>query len=231
MIAAMTEIVLASGSPRRRELLGKLGVKFRVRAADINEDIAERDPARMVAELARQKAQAVAALEPGQVILAADTTVALDGAILNKPSSVLENAEFIARLSGRWHEVFTGMCFNTPNGEFVAVERTRVKFRQLSTLEIDGYAQSGEGLDKAGGYGIQERGMALVEALEGDFFNVVGLPIARLVVLAREAGLELLDWAGHAPARGDGPRIHPHAGNDQHDARGDGPSTARGDDT
>ena len=203
MPEVMTEIVLASGSPRRRELLGKLGVRFRVRAADIDEDIPERDPARMVAELARQKARAVALLEPGNVILAADTTVALDGAILNKPVSVLENAEFIARLSGRWHEVFTGMCFNMPiesGGEFVAVERTRVKFRDLSRLEIDGYAQSGEGLDKAGGYGIQERGMALVEAIEGDFFNVVGLPMARLVLLAREAGLELLDWA--APVSG-----------------------------
>ena len=205
MIAAMTEIVLASGSPRRRELLGKLGVKFRVRAADIDEDIAERDPARMVAELARQKARAVALLEPGNVILAADTTVALEGAILNKPASIPENAEFMARLSGRWHEVYTGMCFNTPNGEFVAVERTRVKFRELSRFEIEGYTQSGEGLDKAGGYGIQERGMALVEALEGDFFNVVGLPVARLVLLAREAGLELLDWANPKPsvARGD----------------------------
>ena len=208
MPEVMTEIVLASGSPRRRELLGKLGVKFRVRAADIDEDIPERDPARMVAELARQKARAVALLEPGNVILAADTTVALEGAILNKPVSVLENAEFIARLSGRWHEVFTGMCFNTPiesgGGEFVTVERTRVKFRDLSKLEIDGYAQSGEGLDKAGGYGIQERGMALVEAIEGDFFNVVGLPMARLVLLAREAGLELLDWAAPVSARGGG---------------------------
>jgi septum formation protein len=203
MIAAMTEIVLASGSPRRRELLGKLGVKFRVRAADIDEDIPERDPARMVAELARQKARAVALLEPGNVILAADTTVALEGAILNKPASIPENAEFIARLSGRWHEVYTGMCFNTPDGEFVAVERTRVKFRELSRFEIEGYAQSGEGLDKAGGYGIQERGMALVEALEGDFFNVVGLPIARLVLLAREASLELLDWAAPLSTRGD----------------------------
>jgi septum formation protein len=210
MIAAMTEIVLASGSPRRRELLSRLGVKFRVRAADIDEDIPEHDPARMVAELARQKARAVAGLEPGCVILAADTTVALEGAILNKPASISQNVEFLARLSGRWHEVFTGMCFNTPTdgasgGEFVAVERTRVKFRELSILEIEGYAQSGEGLDKAGGYGIQERGMALVEAIEGDFFNVVGLPMARLVVLAREAGLELLDWAKpELSTRGDG---------------------------
>ena len=200
----MTEIVLASGSPRRRELLGKLGVKFRVRAADIDEDIDERDPARMVTELARQKARAVALLEPGNVILAADTTVALEGAILNKPASITENAEFIARLSNCWHEVFTGMCFNTPDGEFVAVERTRVKFRELSRFEIEGYAQSGEGLDKAGGYGIQERGMALVEAIEGDFFNVVGLPITRLVLLAREADLELLNWAVPSSTRGDG---------------------------
>jgi septum formation protein len=228
MNAATPEIVLASGSPRRRELLGKLGVAFRVRAADIDEDIPEQDPARMVAELARQKARAVATLEPGTIILAADTTVSLDGAILNKPGSVLENAEFIAQLSGRWHEVFTGMCFVTPalnqangnqangnqaggeqpGGEFVAVERTRVKFRALSKFEIEGYANSGEGLDKAGGYGIQERGMALVEAIEGDFFNVVGLPISRLVLLAREAGLELLDWAAPSitetsSARGD----------------------------
>jgi septum formation protein len=189
------ELVLASGSPRRRELLDRLGVTFRVRAADIDEDIPERDPSRMVAELSRQKARAVAGLEPGRVILAADTTVSLDGAILNKPANVRENAEFIARLSGRWHEVFTGLCLHTPGGEFVAVERTRVKFRDLSDLEIHGYANSGEGLDKAGGYGIQERGMALVEQIDGDFFNVVGLPISRLVLLAREAGLELLGWA------------------------------------
>ena len=188
------ELILASGSPRRRELLGRLGVPFRVRAADINEDSTETDPSRLVTHLALEKARAVARLEADQVILAADTTVALEGLILNKPVSIEENAVFIRQLSGRWHEVFTGVCLIAPHGEFVGVERTRVKFRALSDAEIHGYAQSGEGLDKAGGYGIQERGMALVESLEGDYFNVVGLPIARVLALAHEAKLELLPW-------------------------------------
>ena len=192
--AQPNEIVLASGSPRRRELLGKLGIAFRVRAADIDETSHEQDPATMVQQLAQQKARAVAALEPGRVILAADTTVALEGSILNKPASIEENARFIERLAGRWHEVFTGVCLIAPGGEHVAVERTRVKFRALTRAEIQGYAESGEGLDKAGGYGIQERGMALVEALEGDYFNVVGLPIARVLALAQSAQLALLPW-------------------------------------
>ncbi len=189
-----TEIVLASGSPRRRELLGKLGVKFRVLAADIDESSEETDPERLVRQLALEKARAVAKLEPGSLILAADTTVSLAGEILNKPASVPENAEFIARLSGNWHEVFTGVAFVQGEREIVGAERTRVKFRSLEPFEIAGYANSGEGLDKAGGYGIQERGMALIEGIEGDYFNVVGLPITRMLLLARELGLELLDW-------------------------------------
>lgn len=191
----MTELVLASGSPRRRELLGRLGVPFRVRAADIDESSDETDPQHLVRHLALEKARAVARLEPEGVILAADTTVSLEGRILNKPESVTENAEFIARLSGRWHEVFTGLAFVSDAREIVGVERTRVKFRALSRPEIEGYARSGEGLDKAGGYGIQERGMALIEGIEGDYFNVVGLPISRMLALAHELGLELLPWA------------------------------------
>ncbi len=189
------EIVLASGSPRRRELLGRLGVPFRVRAADINEDSTEPDPVSMVQHLALEKARAVRILEPDAIILAADTTVALEGHILNKPVSVEENAAFIERLSGRWHEVFTGVALLAPHGERVGVERTRVRFRDLSRAEILGYARSGEGLDKAGGYGIQERGMGLVAAIEGDYFNVVGLPIARVLALANSLGLNLLPWA------------------------------------
>jgi septum formation protein len=188
------EIILASGSPRRRELLDRLGVRFRVRAADIDESSDETDPERLVRHLALEKAKAVAELEPEGVILAADTTVSLEGSILNKPEGVLENAEFIARLSGNWHEVFTGVSFVAPHGRVVGVERTRVKFRALSRLEVEGYARSGEGLDKAGGYGIQERGMALIERIDGDYFNVVGLPISRMLSLARELDLELLPW-------------------------------------
>ena len=190
----MTDLILASGSPRRRELLGKLGVDFRVRVSDVDEDIAELDPARFVETLARDKAGAIVALEPLASVIAADTTVALEGRILNKPADIEENAEFIEHLSGRWHEVHTGICVVHAGQTVSAVELTRVKFRDLSALEIRGYAASGEGLDKAGGYGIQELGMALVERIEGDFFNVMGLPVVRLIALARSVDLELLPW-------------------------------------
>ena len=191
----VTELILASGSPRRKELLGKLGVAFRVRVSDVDEDIPELDPARFVENLALAKASAVAILEPAASVIAADTTVALEGRILNKPADVQQNIEFIEHLSGRWHEVHTGICVVHAGHVVSAVELTRVKFRELSALEIHGYAASGEGLDKAGGYGIQELGMALVERIEGDFFNVMGLPVVRLIALARSTDLELLPWA------------------------------------
>jgi septum formation protein len=190
----MIDLILASGSPRRRELLGRLGVSFRVRGADIDEDIPETNPARLVQTLALEKARAVSSFEPRASIIAADTTVALGGNILNKPANVAENAAFIARLAGQWHEVFTGVCVIHAGREVTGVECTRVKFRDLSQTEIDGYAATGEGLDKAGGYGIQELGMALVERIEGDYFNVMGLPVVRTILLARNAGLELLPW-------------------------------------
>ncbi len=190
----VTDLILASGSPRRRELLGKLGVSFRVRVSDVDEDIPELDPARFVETLAREKAGAIAVLETDASVIAADTTVALEGRILNKPADIEENAEFIEHLNGRWHEVYTGICVVHAGQTLSAVELTRVKFRDLSQAEIRGYAASGEGLDKAGGYGIQELGMALVERIEGDFFNVMGLPVVRLIALARSVGLELLPW-------------------------------------
>lgn len=194
MGVCMTELVLASGSPRRKELLEKLGVQFRVRGADIDEDSSERDPARMVETLALEKARAVRLLEPQAAIIAADTTVAIDGEILNKPANIAQNAEFIARLAGAWHEVYTGVAVLNGDRQAHGAECTRVKFRELSSQEIAGYAASGEGLDKAGGYGIQAMGMALVERIEGDYFNVMGLPVVRTVLLARSAGLELLSW-------------------------------------
>jgi septum formation protein len=188
------DLVLASSSPRRRELLERVGIRFRVRAADIDETSFERNPSRMVQDLALEKARAVFALEPNALVLAADTTVALEDTILNKPLSVEENAEFIQTLSGVWHEVHTGIALKSKHLETCAVEVTRVKFRKLSQAEILGYAHSKEGLDKAGGYGIQALGMALVERIEGDYFNVVGLPVARLLETALEAGIGLLPW-------------------------------------
>jgi septum formation protein len=188
------DLVLASASPRRRELLERVGIPFRVRAADIDETSLEKNPSRMVQALALEKAKAVFTLESTALVLAADTTVALENSILNKPQSITENADFIRQLSGVWHEVHTGIALVGQQLETSAVEVTRVKFRQLSEAEILGYAGSGEGLDKAGGYGIQALGMALVERIEGDYFNVVGLPVARLLETAHKAGITLLPW-------------------------------------
>jgi septum formation protein len=190
------QIVLASQSPRRAELLRRLGLSFRVRVSEVNEDSNERDPECLVEQLASAKAQAVALLEPTAIIIAADTTVVLDGTILNKPKDIAENLEFITRLSGHWHQVYSGIAIITPDGRLAsASEQTWVRFRALTASEIAGYVATGEGLDKAGGYGIQERGMALVSAIEGDYFNIVGLPIARLLLLARSLGIELLPWS------------------------------------
>jgi septum formation protein len=188
------DLVLASASPRRRELLERVGIQFRVRAADIDETSLEKNPSRMVQHLALEKANAVFALEPDALVLAADTTVALENQILNKPQNIKENAEFIRALSGVWHEVHTGIALKSQQLETSAVEVTRVKFRTLTEAEILGYAHSQEGLDKAGGYGIQALGMALVERIEGDYFNVVGLPIARLLETAKQNGIKLLPW-------------------------------------
>jgi septum formation protein len=155
---AMTEIILASGSPRRKELLTRLGVQFRVRSADVDENSPEPDPQTLVQFLANKKARAVQLLEPERIILAADTVVAFEGQILQKPVSKLENADFIRTLSSNWHEVFTGVCILTPTAQALGFERTRVKFRDLSSAEILGYANSGEGLDNGHGAGRKNRG-------------------------------------------------------------------------
>ncbi len=181
-------LLLASGSPRRRELLGRLGVPFSVRASDIEEVSAFTDPAEIAADLARQKALAVRA--DGAVVLAADTLVAIDGRVLGKPAGEAENLAYLELLAGRTHEVFTGVAVLTPGGApDVGVERTLVTFRDLTPGERAHYAASGEGRDKAGGYGIQDLGMVLVARIDGDYSNVVGLPLARVTAMLRRAGV------------------------------------------
>ena len=188
-------LVLASASPRRAELLARVGARVRVAPADVDETSRETDPEALVLELAARKAAAVARREPDAWVLGADTVVVLDSRVLGKPRDPAENAEFLRSLSGRWHEVFTGVHLRGPGGERSAAERTRVRFRELPDELVSAYAASGEGLDKAGGYGIQERGMALVAGVEGDYFNVVGLPVARVLELAASLGVRLLPWA------------------------------------
>ncbi|ADV68009.1 Maf family nucleotide pyrophosphatase [Deinococcus maricopensis] len=187
---ATTSVVLASGSPRRRELLGLLGVPFRVLTADLPEISEHTDPARVAEDLAVQKARAVAERVDGApLVLAADTLVALEGAILGKPRDAAENAAFIRRLAGRTHEVFTGVAALRAGQVTSGVERTEVTFRALTDAEVQHYAASGEGLDKAGGYGIQALGMALVACVNGDYSNVVGFPLALVTRTLRAHGV------------------------------------------
>jgi len=172
-------LVLASASPRRQELLRAAGIDFVVRPADVDETPREGESAESyVLRLAEEKARA--AWRPGETTLGADTVVAVEGRLLGKPSDAEEAAAMLSLLSGRGHEVLTGVCLY--NGEQVrnAAERTRVEFLPLSEEEIAAYVASGEPLDKAGAYGIQGRASKFVRRIEGCYFNVVGLPVSRL---------------------------------------------------
>ena len=166
-------LVLASGSPRRRAILEQLGIEFEVVVPDV-EELAEGDPRELVIENARRKAAAV----EGDLVLGADTTVALDGAILGKPGSEAEARAFLTSLSGRTHEVWSGLALNDETSAVM----TEVTFRDVAPL-LDWYLATGEWQGKAGGYAIQGRGAALVERIEGDYSNVVGLPVSALIEL------------------------------------------------
>ncbi|WP_233554693.1 Maf family nucleotide pyrophosphatase [Deinococcus cavernae] len=186
-------VILASGSPRRRELLSNLGVKFEVLVSGEDEDSPETNPQKLAGDLALLKARSVAKLHPDAVVIAADTVVACAGELLAKPADALENAAFIRTLAGKTHQVFTGVTVLSPSGTFSGVERTDVEFRPLTEQEIQFYARSGEGLDKAGGYGIQGVGMGLVARVNGDYSNIVGFPLALVMRLLRRAGVPVWD--------------------------------------
>ena len=187
------ELVLASVSPRRAELLAVLGLDFRVVPSLFSEDHAERpaEPIGLVESLALGKAAEVAARMQKALVIGADTIVTLAAKILEKPRDEQEARDMLRMLSGRWHRVYTGVALvETDSGRSaIAHECTRVKFRPLAEDEIGAYAATGEPLDKAGAYGIQGRGAVLVERIEGCYTNVVGLPMARLAVMLREFGV------------------------------------------
>lgn len=187
-------MILASQSPRRRELLGQMGFSFTVRPAKGEElPHPELTPAQLVEELARQKALEVSVeAEADDVVVAADTVVAIDGKVLGKPHDKVHAAQMLSALSGREHTVYTGVAVKRGETLLVEHEATQVRFRPLTEREIDLYIQTGEPMDKAGSYGIQGYGALLVEGIRGDYFNVVGLPICRLGRMLAQVGEDAL---------------------------------------
>lgn len=187
-------MILASQSPRRRELLGQMGFSFTIRPAKGEElPHPELTPAQLVEELARQKALEVSAeAASDDVVVAADTVVAIDGKVLGKPHDKVHAAQMLSALSGREHTVYTGVAVKRGENLLVEHEATQVRFRPLTEREIDLYIQTGEPMDKAGSYGIQGYGALLVEGIRGDYFNVVGLPICRLGRMLAQVGEDAL---------------------------------------
>jgi septum formation protein len=183
-------IVLASGSPRRRHLLRTLGIEHEVCPADVDEvRLPGETPETMAVRLARAKASAVAAMRPSDLVLAADTVVAIDGHVLGKPEDAEDARRMLGILSGKQHRVVTGVALACP-GSTVLERRdvTAVWVRELTDDTIAAYVATGEPLDKAGSYGVQGAGAVLVERVEGDFFSVMGLPVRLVVDLLEEAG-------------------------------------------
>lgn len=177
----MTDIILASASPRRSELMTLAGFRFDVICADIDEIVPEKAlPQEVVMSLALQKAQAVAKDHRKSAVVGSDTVVALDGKILGKPRSEKEAAEMIRSLSGRIHKVYTGVAIVCGEKVTSFFEETEVEFYPLTDQEILDYVATGEPMDKAGAYGIQGRGAVLVKRINGDYFNVMGLPISKV---------------------------------------------------
>lgn len=178
------DLVLASASPRRRELLAQVGVRARVEVADIDESVRpDEDPAAYVRRLALGKARAVAARAGGLPVLGADTSVVVDGVVLGKPADAPDAAAMLRQLSGRAHRVLTAVALYADGREDWRLSDTQVWFRDLDDGLIGRYVASGEPLDKAGGYGIQGLGGALVTRLEGSYTGVVGLPLAETIDL------------------------------------------------
>jgi septum formation protein len=183
-------VVLASSSPRRRELLELIGISHEVRPANIDETMRPREAPRRHAErLAREKASAIATRDPDIVTIGADTVVVINRKVLGKPSDPEQAAWMLGLLSGREHTVITAVAVSRGKKLRSAIEEVRVKFRRLRDDEIEAYIATGEPMDKAGAYGIQGYGATIVERIEGDYFAVMGLPLVRLIGLMRDVGV------------------------------------------
>ncbi|MBP3677337.1 MAG: septum formation inhibitor Maf [Agathobacter sp.] len=208
----MSQIILASQSPRRKELLEQIGLEFEICPAKGEEIITKTIPEEVVMELSKQKAEEVAAMvssfgeehkditTPSDIlVIGADTVVAYDGKILGKPVDEADAKRMLIMLSGNTHSVFTGVTLvlidkSGRAGELVFYEKTDVKMHEMSELEIDRYIATGEPMDKAGSYGIQGKCAIYIEKIDGDYNNVVGLPITRIYQELKKIGIDIYLW-------------------------------------
>jgi len=191
----MKEVILASASPRRKELLEKLGLKFRVEPGNYQEDISEgAEPHELAQKISLAKARAVAARHRNAIVIAADTFIVLGGRIMGKPHTEEEAREMLKAISGRPHSVITGFSIidTDKNKTLSRAVETRVDIRRLTPAEIDAYVKTKEPLDKAGAYAIQGLGAVFVERIEGDCSNVIGLPLSALAGALKEFGINIL---------------------------------------
>ena len=192
-----TGLILASRSPQREMLLRQLSVPFRIVVSEHDEDVSDGRPAHTVQQNARGKAEEVLArvdLQPGELVLGVDTVVVSDGEILGKARDEAEAARYLRRLATRRHEVFSGLYLTTRKLALTGHAVTGVTFRSLTDAELGAYVASGEWRDRAGAYAIQGIGSALVQRVDGDYFNVVGLPVAELLRLLAGFGVTPFSW-------------------------------------
>jgi septum formation protein len=191
----MKKIILASGSPRRKELLKNIGLKFEVSAEDVEEELTgSLSPATLAEKLSLKKAKAAAKKYPDAIIIAADTIGVFEGQIIGKPHTAIEAKRMLTMLSGKSHLVVTGYSIidtGIKKSVTKSVE-TKVYFRKLTKAEIESYVKTGEPLDKAGAYAIQGLGALIVEKIEGDYYNIIGLPLNSLMESLREFGVKIL---------------------------------------
>lgn len=188
----MQTLILASSSPRRKELLQNLHLQFQILSSEADETFDPNlSPAEIVMELAQRKAQSVFQDNQGAYVIGSDTIVVADGQILGKPEDEADAVQMLKKLSGTQHDVYTGVAILYANGASCFYEKTEVTFWELSDDEILSYVRSGEPMDKAGAYGIQELGSMLVKKINGDYFAVVGLPVSRTVRELKKAGYVL----------------------------------------
>lgn len=178
MMIELPKLILASGSPRRSEILNSVGWEFTKHVADIDETEHDGElPDDYVLRLACEKAEAVAVNFPGEIVLGADTTVVIDKQIIGKPVNLADARRMLSMLAGNWHEVLTGVAVVEKGETRSAIQRTRVKFAPMTEAEIAFLAERGDPLDKAGAYAVQAQAALFIEGIEGDYWNVVGLPV------------------------------------------------------